>query len=60
MASLLEQDEWAENRSWIFGPAGKQLAEFVKSFQEFLPGQKSTSLEVDGVSRIINSQALSR
>ncbi len=60
MASLLEQDEWAENRSWIFGQVGTMIAEFVKTFQEFPPSQKSMSLEVGEVSKMINSQAMSR
>ncbi len=53
-------DEWAENRSWIFGPAGKQIAEFVASFQEFPPSQKSMSLEVSNISDAINAQVPSR
>ena len=53
-------DEWAENRSWIFGQVGPKIAEFVKSFQEFPPSQKSMSLEVGEVSKMINSQAMSR
>ncbi|WP_255463287.1 arylsulfatase [Microbulbifer sp. YPW1] len=53
-------DEWAENRSWILGPAGNQIAEFVKSFEEFPPNQESMSLSVEQVSKFINSQAVSR
>lgn len=53
-------DEWAENRSWILGPAGKQIAKFVKTFQEFPPSQGSMSTSVESVSKMINSQAMSR
>lgn len=53
-------DEWVENRSWILGPAGQQIAKFVETFKEFPPTQKSMSLQVDDVSKFINSQALSR
>jgi hypothetical protein len=37
----------------------RKLAAF-KSFQEFPPSQKSMSLEVGEVSKMINSQAMSR
>jgi arylsulfatase len=53
-------DEWAENRSWIFGPAGAQIGKFVMSFKEFPPSQKSLTLQVDSVSKFINSQVPSR
>ena len=53
-------DEWAENRSWILGPAGNKIAEFVKSFEEFPPTQKSFSAQVGSVSEYINSQAVNR
>jgi arylsulfatase A-like enzyme len=53
-------DEWAENRSWVLGQAGPKIAEFVKTFKEFPPTQESMSLEVDGVSKFINSQSISR
>jgi arylsulfatase A-like enzyme len=53
-------DEWAENRSWVFGPAGAQIAAFVKTFEEFPPSQKSMSVQVDDFSQLINSQAVSR
>jgi arylsulfatase len=39
-------DEWAENRSWVFGPAGAMVAGFVQSFKDFPPSQESMSLEV--------------
>ncbi|WP_319024698.1 arylsulfatase [Microbulbifer hainanensis] len=53
-------DEWAENRSWILGQAGPKIAQFVESFKEFPPSQKSMELQVDAVSKTINSQALIR
>ncbi|WP_432695943.1 arylsulfatase [Marinobacterium sp. YM272] len=53
-------DEWAENRTWILGPAGKQIAEFVQTFKDFPPSQKSMSTSVDAVSTMINQQAMSR
>jgi arylsulfatase A-like enzyme len=53
-------DEWAENRSWILGQAGPKIAEFVQSFEEFPPSQKSMSVEVGDISAMINSQAMSR
>ncbi len=46
-------DEWAENRSWLFGPAGGMMAEFVRSFQEFPPSQRSISVEVVNVSKLL-------
>jgi len=46
-------DEWAENRSWVFGPAGKMVAKFVQSFQEFPPSQESMSLEVGNISKMM-------
>ncbi|WP_232848567.1 arylsulfatase [Bowmanella yangjiangensis] len=51
-------DEWAENRSWLLGPAGKQIAGFVETFKAFPPSQKSMSVQVDSVSKLINSQAV--
>jgi len=53
-------DEWAENRSWIFGPAGAQIAKFAMSFKEFPPSQESVSLQVSDVSKFINSQVPTR
>lgn len=53
-------DEWAENRSWIFGPAGQQIAKFVMTFKEFPPSQKSMSLQIDNVSKFISSQVPNR
>ncbi|MBD3585718.1 arylsulfatase [Salinimonas sp. HHU 13199] len=53
-------DEWAENRSWTLGPAGNQIAEFVKSFEKFPPTQKSFSAQVSNVSEFINSQNINR
>ena len=53
-------DEWAENRSWIFGPAGMQIAKFVETFKEYPPSQKSMSVQVSDVSKFINSQVPNR
>ena len=53
-------DEWAENRSWVFGPAGTQIAKFVGTFKEFPPSQKSMSVQVSNISQAINAQAPSR
>ncbi len=53
-------DEWAENRSWVLGPAGAQIAAFVKTFEEFPPSQESMSLEVGDFSELINSQSVGR
>ena len=53
-------DEWAENRSWIFGQAGPKIAEFVESFSAFPPSQESMSLEISDMSDMINSQSMSR
>lgn len=46
-------DEWAENRSWVFGPAGTIVAKFVQSFKDFPPSQASMSLEVGNLSEMI-------
>ncbi len=53
-------DEWAENRSWILGPAGKQIASFVKTFEAFPPSQASMSVQVGDISERINSRSHSR
>ena len=53
-------DEWAENRSWLLGQVGPIMAGFVGSFKEFPPSQKSMSVQLDEVSTMINSQAMSR
>lgn len=53
-------DEWAENRSWLFGPAGAQIAQFVQSFVKFPPSQESMSVQVASVSKMINTQVTSR
>ncbi len=53
-------DEWAENRSWLLGQVGPKIAAFVKTFKEFPPSQESMSVQLDDVSTMINSQALSR
>ena len=46
-------DEYAENRSWIFGPAMIQLNEFVESFKEYPPRQASFSPKVDDLIDVI-------
>ncbi|MEM6691372.1 MAG: arylsulfatase, partial [Planctomycetota bacterium] len=53
-------DEWAENRSWLFGPAGAQISKFVGSFKKFPPSQKSMTVQVSNISKAINSQVPSR
>ena len=53
-------DEWAENRSWILGPAGEQIGEFVKTFKDFPPSQKSMSVQVDQVASMIENQPAGR
>ena len=53
-------DEWAENRSWILGKAGKGIAQFVETFKEFPPSQKSMSVQDGSVSDMISSQAIAR
>ncbi|WOX05138.1 arylsulfatase [Microbulbifer pacificus] len=50
-------DEWAENRSWTLGPAAGQIQQFIQTFKEFPPVQKSMSVQVDEVSKLINSLA---
>ncbi|MEZ6048951.1 MAG: arylsulfatase [Planctomycetaceae bacterium] len=34
-------DEWAENRSWILGQAGKGIAKFVETFKEYPPVRRA-------------------
>jgi arylsulfatase A-like enzyme len=46
-------DEWAENRSWVFGPAAAMVANFIKSFQDFPPSQASMNLEVGNLAKMI-------
>jgi arylsulfatase len=53
-------DEWAENRSWLLGQIGPIMAKFVATFKEFPPSQESMSVQLDDVSTLINSQAVSR
>ncbi|MCP4073834.1 MAG: arylsulfatase [Hyphomicrobiales bacterium] len=53
-------DEWAENRSWVFGQAGKPIAAFLKTFEEFPPSQESMSFEIGNFSDLINNQAIAR
>jgi arylsulfatase A-like enzyme len=51
-------DEWAENRSWILGQAGKGIAKFVATFKDYPPSQKSMSVQVTNISDMINSQVV--
>lgn len=53
-------DEWAENRSWILGQAGKGIAQFVETFKEFPPSQESMSLQIGNFSDLINQQSMGR
>ena len=53
-------DEWAENRSWIFGPAGPQIAKFVATFKRIPPSQRSMNVQVTDISNFINSMAPQR
>ncbi len=53
-------DEWAENRSWILGSAGEQIAAFVQTFKKYPPSQKSMSVQVGNISEAINTKAISR
>ena len=46
-------DEWAENRSWVFGPAGLMVGKFVQTFKDFPPSQASMSLEVGNLAEMI-------
>lgn len=46
-------DEWAENRSWLLGPAGGVVADFVETFEEFPPRQRSTSVQVGDLTSMI-------
>lgn len=52
-------DEWAENRSWILGQVGNQLAKFLATFQEFPPSQESFSVQLDDFSSML-SEGISR
>ncbi|QCK15437.1 arylsulfatase [Mangrovivirga cuniculi] len=53
-------DEWAENRSWILGQAGKIIGRFVQSFEEYPPSQKGMSVQVTNLSEKINNMPGSR
>lgn len=50
-------DEWSENRSWVLGPAGAMVAEFIQSFKDFPPSQESMSLEVGNISALMKPAA---
>ena len=53
-------DEWAENRSWILGPAAAQIGQFVHTFEDFPPTQESMSVQVTDISKMISEQSQSR
>jgi arylsulfatase A-like enzyme len=53
-------DEWAENRSWILGQVGKGVAQFVETFKDYPPSQKSMEVQITGVADMINSQSIGR
>ena len=40
-------DEWQENRSWILGAAGQQVAVFLKSLKDYPPRQQSFNIDLD-------------
>lgn len=44
-------DEWQENRSWLLGAVGPQVARFMQSFQDYPPRAKSFDLQLDEVVR---------
>jgi len=52
-------DEWAENRSWLFGPAAMQVGTFVKTFEKYPPRQPSFSPAIGDLTTIINKFAAS-
>jgi arylsulfatase A-like enzyme len=54
---FMTMEDWLPTlMSWV----GPKMAEFVKSFQEFPPSQKSMSVQLDDVSTLINSQSIGR
>ena len=42
-------DEWAENRSWLFGQLQPVLGKFVKSLVDYPPRQQSFSVDVESI-----------
>lgn len=42
-------DEWAENRSWLFGQLQPVLGKFVQSLVDYPPRQQSFSVDVEAV-----------
>lgn len=48
-------DEWAENRSWIFGSVIQMVGNLIKSFQEYPPSQPSMSVQVSEIGDALNS-----
>jgi hypothetical protein len=49
-------DEWAENRSWALPAASQQVAQFMKSLQDYPPRKKSLDFNVDEMMRGLNAQ----
>lgn len=48
-------DEWQENRSWLLGPAAKQIAVYLQSFKDFPPRQASMDLNIDEMVHQLNT-----
>lgn len=53
-------DEWAENRAWIMGQAGKMIGKFAETFKEFPPRQKSMSVQVGNIGDALTAEAHGR
>ncbi|MFV0322418.1 MAG: arylsulfatase [Alphaproteobacteria bacterium] len=51
-------DEWAENRAYMFGPAGQQMASFLATFKEYPPAQESMNVKfADMADKMMNQSA---
>ena len=48
-------DEWQENRSWLLGPAAKQIAVYLQSFKDFPPRQASMDLNIHEMVHQLNT-----
>lgn len=48
-------DEWQENRSWLLGAAGNQVALFMKSLKDFPPRQASFNIDIDEMMKQMQS-----
>ena len=42
-------DEWQENRSWLLGPAGEQVGNFMKTLVDYPPRVKSFDMDIDAL-----------